>query len=90
MMPFASSNCILNCLFIRTNTIKQKYHQKNKGTAREEKEMPAKKILIILSDANSIPITKPSDRNGNINQQIQQPTGFFLMELAKPLPRSQQ
>lgn len=49
--------------------------------------MPSKKILIILSDAHSLPITKPSghDDGDSTTQKAQQPTGFFLMELAKPL-----
>lgn len=41
--------------------------------------MAAKKVLIILSDANAFPVRKPDGTT------TQQPSGFFLMELAKPL-----
>ncbi|OKL62221.1 hypothetical protein UA08_02232 [Talaromyces atroroseus] len=47
--------------------------------------MPDKKILIVVSDADSIVVTKSSGSSTSTNQQVQQPTGFFLMELAKPL-----
>lgn len=40
-----------------------------------------KKVLIILSDAHSFQVRKGED------QTVQQPTGFFLMELAKPLSK---
>lgn len=43
------------------------------------------KILIILSDAKSFPITKTS--GPEVGTQTTQPTGFFLMELAKPLQK---
>lgn len=42
--------------------------------------MPPKKVLIILSDAHSITLQKSS---GPVNQ----PSGFFLHELAKPLQK---
>lgn len=42
--------------------------------------MPLKKILIVLSDAKSYPLKTPT---GTTSQQ----TGFFLMELAKPLTK---
>ncbi|KAF2139250.1 uncharacterized protein K452DRAFT_289804 [Aplosporella prunicola CBS 121167] len=45
--------------------------------------MAAKKILIILSDANSFPL----HNTGTEGKTIQQPSGFFLMELAKPLQK---
>ncbi|KAL5337411.1 class I glutamine amidotransferase-like protein [Aspergillus crustosus] len=47
--------------------------------------MPPKKVLIILSDANSFPLTKTSGANSG--KTISQPSGFFLTELAKPLSR---
>ena len=37
-----------------------------------------KKVLIIMSDAHSFQLRKG-------DQTVEQPTGFFLMELAKPL-----
>lgn len=40
--------------------------------------MAGKKVLIIMSDATSFPVHKD-------NETVDQPTGFFLMELAKPL-----
>lgn len=43
------------------------------------------KILIILSDAKPFPITKTSGPEAG--HQITQPTGFFLMEIAKPLSK---
>ncbi|KAL4876927.1 ThiJ/PfpI family protein [Aspergillus karnatakaensis] len=43
--------------------------------------MPSKKILIVLSDANSFPLHKTS------GETVSQPSGFFLMELAKPLSK---
>jgi putative intracellular protease/amidase len=42
--------------------------------------MAAKKVLVIVSDANSFPVHKA-------NETISQPSGFFLMELAKPLQK---
>jgi putative intracellular protease/amidase len=45
--------------------------------------MPSKKILIILSDANSFPL----HNTGTKGETISQPSGFFLMELAKPLQK---
>ncbi|KAF7594150.1 hypothetical protein BBP40_009999 [Aspergillus hancockii] len=45
--------------------------------------MPAPKVLIILSDANSFPLKKPTGEG--TTRTIDQPSGFFLMELAKPL-----
>ncbi|KAL4787180.1 class I glutamine amidotransferase-like protein [Aspergillus varians] len=47
--------------------------------------MPSKKILIILSDANSFPLKKARGEGGS--KTIDQPSGFFLMELAKPLQK---
>ncbi|EKG11995.1 ThiJ/PfpI [Macrophomina phaseolina MS6] len=43
--------------------------------------MVDKKVLIVVSDADSFPLKK-SD-----GEVVQQPSGFFLMELAKPLDR---
>lgn len=43
-------------------------------------KMPSQKILIVLSDAKSFPLKKSSG-------ETQEPTGFFLMELAKPLAK---
>ncbi|RDW83564.1 type 1 glutamine amidotransferase domain-containing protein [Aspergillus mulundensis] len=48
--------------------------------------MPQKKILIVLSDANSFPLKKPSGPS-NESKIVDQPSGFFLMELAKPLSK---
>ncbi|KAK7748956.1 hypothetical protein SLS53_000981 [Cytospora paraplurivora] len=45
--------------------------------------MAGKKVLIILSDANSFPL----HNTGASGETIQQPSGFFLMELAKPLKK---
>lgn len=42
-----------------------------------------KKVLIILSDAHSFPLYN----TGNDNKTVSQPSGFFLMELAKPLQK---
>lgn len=50
--------------------------------------MPAKKVLIVLSDAHSFPLKKPAGDSGSgsgSTQVVEQPSGFFLMELAKPL-----
>jgi putative intracellular protease/amidase len=47
--------------------------------------MPPKKVLIILSDAHSISLKKT--RGSNAGQTIEQPSGFFLQELAKPLQK---
>lgn len=47
--------------------------------------MPAKKILIVLSDAHSFPLKKTS--GSDAGKTVDQPTGFFLMELAKPLQK---
>ncbi|KAE8153805.1 class I glutamine amidotransferase-like protein [Aspergillus avenaceus] len=47
--------------------------------------MPDKKVLIILSDADSIPLKKTSGQQAG--QTVDQPSGFFLMELAKPLQK---
>jgi putative intracellular protease/amidase len=41
----------------------------------------SKKVLIIVSDAHSFPLKKP---DGSV---VDQPTGYFLMELAKPLKK---
>lgn len=45
--------------------------------------MASKKVLIIMSDASSFPLYK----TGAEGKTIQQPSGYFLMELAKPLSR---
>ncbi|KAL4801265.1 isoprenoid synthase domain-containing protein [Aspergillus unguis] len=42
-----------------------------------------RKILIVLSDANSFPLQKPTGTGDETT--VSQPSGFFLMELAKPL-----
>ncbi|KAB8230925.1 type 1 glutamine amidotransferase domain-containing protein [Aspergillus alliaceus] len=47
--------------------------------------MPDKKVLIILSDANSFPLKKTHGQDAG--QTVDQPSGFFLMELAKPLQK---
>ncbi|KAL3432335.1 isoprenoid synthase domain-containing protein [Aspergillus tetrazonus] len=49
-----------------------------------------KRILIVLSDANYFPLKKPagSGEGSSSNSKIvDQPSGFFLMELAKPLQK---
>jgi putative intracellular protease/amidase len=43
----------------------------------------AKKVLIILSDADAFPLHNTGAEGRTVNQ----PTGFFLMELAKPLQK---
>lgn len=48
-------------------------------------KMPPKKVLIILSDAHSIPLQKTSGPEAG--KQTNQPTGYFLQELAKPLQK---
>ncbi|KAL2851125.1 isoprenoid synthase domain-containing protein [Aspergillus pseudoustus] len=50
-------------------------------------KMPSKKVLIILSDATSFPLKKPAGSDGSESKIVGQPTGFFLMELAKPLQK---
>lgn len=47
--------------------------------------MPQKKVLIILSDANSFPLKKT--RGPDADKVIDEPSGYFLMELAKPLEK---
>ncbi|KAB8069308.1 class I glutamine amidotransferase-like protein [Aspergillus leporis] len=47
--------------------------------------MAPKKVLIILSDAHSFPLKKTSGPDAG--QVVQQPSGFFLTELAKPLEK---
>ena len=47
--------------------------------------MPPKKILIILSDAHSFPLKKTSGPDAG--KVVDQPSGFFLQELAKPLQK---
>ncbi|KAL4863209.1 hypothetical protein BDV12DRAFT_206695 [Aspergillus spectabilis] len=42
-------------------------------------------VLIILSDANSFPLKKTSGADSG--KTVSQPSGFFLMELAKPLSK---
>lgn len=49
----------------------------------EQRTMSPKKILIILSDANSLTYTKTHGKQSG--QEAQKPTGYFLMEVAKPL-----
>ncbi|KAF2279716.1 ThiJ/PfpI family protein [Westerdykella ornata] len=46
-------------------------------------KMTSKKVLIIMSDASSFPLYN----TGAESKTIQQPSGYFLMELAKPLKR---
>jgi putative intracellular protease/amidase len=43
--------------------------------------MAAKKVLVIMSDASSFPLYNV----GSDGKTIDQPSGYFLMELAKPL-----
>ncbi|KAJ5467297.1 ThiJ/PfpI [Penicillium sp. IBT 31633x] len=45
--------------------------------------MPSKKVLIILSDAHSFPLRKTTGTDAG--KVVDQPSGFFLHELAKPL-----
>ena len=45
--------------------------------------MAAKKILIIVSDADSFPL----HNTGSEGKTVQQDSGYFLMELAKPLQK---
>ncbi|CAJ2512430.1 Uu.00g054450.m01.CDS01 [Anthostomella pinea] len=45
--------------------------------------MANKKVLIILSDANAFPL----HNTGNTGETKDQPSGFFLIELAKPLQK---
>jgi len=47
--------------------------------------MPPKKVLIILSDAHTFPLKKTSGPNSG--KTVDQPSGFFLKELAKPLQK---
>ncbi|KAJ5773239.1 hypothetical protein N7457_008135 [Penicillium paradoxum] len=47
--------------------------------------MPSKKVLIILSDAHSFPLKK--NRGSDAGKVVDQPSGFFLHELAKPLQK---
>ncbi|KAJ5168528.1 uncharacterized protein N7482_004122 [Penicillium canariense] len=47
--------------------------------------MPPKKVLIILSDAHSFPLKKT--RGNEAGKVVEQPSGFFLQELAKPLQK---
>lgn len=47
--------------------------------------MPSKKVLIVLSDAESFPMEKT--RGHDAGQTVDQPSGYFLMELVKPLDR---
>ncbi|KAL2847042.1 isoprenoid synthase domain-containing protein [Aspergillus pseudodeflectus] len=46
-----------------------------------------KKVLIVLSDATSFPLKKPAGSSGETAKTVDQPSGFFLMELAKPLQK---
>jgi putative intracellular protease/amidase len=45
--------------------------------------MAPKKILIVLSDASSFPLYN----TGSDGKTVSQPSGYFLMELAKPLQK---
>ncbi|KAI2726209.1 hypothetical protein CBS147332_3096 [Penicillium roqueforti] len=45
--------------------------------------MPSKKVLIVLSDAHSFPLKKT--RGHDAGKVVEQPSGFFLQELTKPL-----
>jgi putative intracellular protease/amidase len=45
--------------------------------------MPSKKVLIVMSDAGSFALYNV----GTDGKTVQQPSGYFLMELAKPLSR---
>jgi putative intracellular protease/amidase len=45
--------------------------------------MSSKKILIIMSDAHTFPLYN----KGSDNQTVSQESGYFLMELAKPLQK---
>ncbi|KAJ5164260.1 ThiJ/PfpI [Penicillium coprophilum] len=45
--------------------------------------MPSKKVLIILSDAHSFPLKRTSGHDAG--KIVDQPSGVFLQELAKPL-----
>ncbi|KAJ5745938.1 class I glutamine amidotransferase-like protein [Penicillium odoratum] len=47
--------------------------------------MPSKKVLVIMSDAHSIPLMKTTTPDAG--QIVDQPSGFFLQELAKPLQK---
>jgi len=47
--------------------------------------MSSKKVLIILSDADHFPLKKTSGQDAG--KTVDQPSGFFLMELAKPLQK---
>lgn len=46
--------------------------------------MVSKKVLIILSDAHSFPLEKKTKAG---TREVDKPSGFFLMELAKPLEK---
>ncbi|KAK5102306.1 hypothetical protein LTR70_000091 [Exophiala xenobiotica] len=45
--------------------------------------MAGKKVLIVVSDAHSFPMKKTS--GADAGKTVDQPSGYFLMELAKPL-----
>jgi len=45
--------------------------------------MSSKKILIIMSDADSFPLYN----TGNDSKTVSQPSGYFVMELVKPLQK---
>jgi Putative intracellular protease/amidase len=45
--------------------------------------MHSKKVLVILSDAHSFPLKRNTGHNAG--KVVDQPSGFFLQELAKPL-----
>lgn len=45
----------------------------------------SKKVLIIVADADHFPMQKTSGQDAG--QEVTQPSGYFLMELAKPLSK---
>lgn len=49
--------------------------------------MPSKKVLIILSDSDSFPLEKVSGSDAGTTETVNQPSGVFLKELAKPLQK---
>jgi len=49
--------------------------------------MPPKKVLIILSDSDSFPLKKVSGSDAGTTETVNQPSGVFLKELAKPLQK---
>lgn len=47
--------------------------------------MAGKKVLIVVSDADHFPMKKTS--GADAGKVVDQPSGYFLMELAKPLSK---